>query len=79
MLSSLGGIINGGQANSLRQKLEQTLAHVADGQAGPAANVLRAFTNQINAYVHSGRLTFGQGLALISAAQNIITDLLAGP
>ena len=31
----LGGTINGGQANSLRQKLERALAHVADGQTGP--------------------------------------------
>lgn len=74
----LDGALNGGQANSLHQKLEQALAHVADAQTGPAINVLEAFVNQLNAYVRSRRLTAAEGESLISAVQNIIAELEGG-
>jgi hypothetical protein len=74
----LGGTINGGEANSLLQKLEQALAHVTDGQVGPAVNVLEAFLNQLNAYIRSRRMTVAEGDALTSATQNIIADLEEG-
>ncbi len=74
----LDGIINGGQANSLNQKLEQALAHVSAGQTGPAINVLEAFVNQVNAYIRSRRLTPAEGAALIAAAQSVIAELESG-
>jgi hypothetical protein len=73
----IGETIDSGQANSLRQKLQQALARVANAQNKPAANVLMAFAHQIQAYVRSGRLANEEGEVLLSAAADVIAELAA--
>ena len=45
----MGHITNKGVANSLRAKLDAAQAAVDRGQPGVAINLLRAFTNEVNA------------------------------
>ena len=66
------GVLNGGNANALRSKLENLLAKIDKGQIGAAVNGLGAFINQVEALVAAGTLTEEQGAALIAAAEDAI-------
>ena len=44
---------------------------------GPAANILHAFINQVEAYVHTGVLDPAQGRDLIGAAESVMAQLTA--
>jgi len=52
-----GGIPGHGEATALTGKLEAAQYQLDKGNAQPAANVLGAFINQIEALVNSGRLS----------------------
>jgi YVTN family beta-propeller protein len=69
-----GGILSGGQANSLGSKLENILDKLEKGQTQPAINQLNAFINQVLALV-DGVLTPEEGQDLVDAAQSVIDQL----
>jgi len=69
------GVLNIGNANALRSKLENVIAKIDKGQIGAAVNQLEAFINQVEALVKGGTLTDEQGAALIAAAEDAITAL----
>jgi ribosomal protein S20 len=69
------GVINGGQANSLRAKLEAAQQSVEKGNTTAAANQLNAFINQVEAFVAAGILTAEEGDALIATAKTILESL----
>jgi hypothetical protein len=69
------GVLNKGNANALRSKLENVLAKIDKGQIGAAINGLEAFINEVEALVAAGTLTEAQGAALIAAAEDAITAL----
>jgi uncharacterized delta-60 repeat protein len=73
-LASLG-VLNHGQANALMAKLRAAAKSVDKGNNHAAANQLRAFINQVNALVKTGRLTAAQGDPLIAGANGVISTL----
>jgi pullulanase-type alpha-1,6-glucosidase len=68
-------VVNGGEANSLRTKLRTGQRSAANGRTGPAMNQLNAFSNEVRAYVASGRLTQEEGDALIAIALDVLESL----
>ncbi len=66
------GVLNGGQGNALKAKLNTALQKLQQGQSGPAANQVQAFINQVQAFVSAGILTAEQGQALIADAQGVL-------
>ena len=60
---------------SLYAKLNAALAKVAMNDVEGAIDSLSSFINQVKSFVKTGKLTQGQGEALIDAAQAIITAL----
>ena len=69
--------INGGLTNSLTKKLDAAIDRV-DSQPRAAAGMLGAFINQVTALAGKRALSFPDSLALIAAAQNARSVLLAG-
>ena len=69
------GVINGGQANSLRAKLEAAQKSAANGRVGPAVNQINAFINEVDALMAAGLLSPEEGERLISLAEEIIQSL----
>jgi len=63
-------ILNGGQANSLVQKVNNILAKIASGRDNAALNQLSAFISQVNDLVGEGVLTPEEGQGLIDTASN---------
>jgi pullulanase/glycogen debranching enzyme len=70
-----GGTLNGGNGNALTAKLRNAQKKIEQGKPGPAANMLGAFVNQVEAFVNAGKLTSEQGAALIAAAEEVIAQL----
>ncbi|HYD53035.1 MAG TPA: hypothetical protein VEA99_10420 [Gemmatimonadaceae bacterium] len=58
------GTLSADQAMGLRDKLEAALASIAAEKTTPALNQLKAFTNQVTAFVNAGAFTPEQGAAL---------------
>jgi probable HAF family extracellular repeat protein len=75
-VASLGaaGKLNKGQMNALQAKLDAA-GRQLDGAKKTAANVLRAFTNQVQAFVSASILSSSNGQMLIDAAQALINQL----
>ena len=75
-VASLGaaGKLNRGQMNALQAKLDAA-GRQLDGAKKTAANVLRAFTNQVQAFVRASILSSSDGQTLIDAAQALINQL----
>jgi hypothetical protein len=69
------GILSAGNGNSLRSKLDAASSQLALGNGPTAANQLRAFSNEVNALVNSGRLGSAQGNGLTSLASRLIISV----
>jgi probable HAF family extracellular repeat protein len=69
-----GGIIKG-QANALISKLKAAARLFEDGNIRPAGNLLKAFINQVEAMMKSGRMSEVDGQELITAATSIKKNL----
>ena len=69
------GVINGGQANSLRAKLKAAQKSAANGRVGPTVNQINAFINEVDALMAAGLLSPEEGERLISLAEEIIQSL----
>lgn len=63
--------LNEGEGQALTSKLDTALKKLDEGNSKAACNVLKAFTNQINAMIKSGRLSEKEGQALIEDANSI--------
>jgi len=66
------GVISTGNGNSLNAKLDAASQQLALGNGTTAANQVRAFSNEINALVKSGRLGSAQAKGLEALATRII-------
>ena len=69
------GILNAGNANSLKSKLNNALDKISQGKINAAINILNAFKNQINALVNSNKLTPAQGEALVERTDALIEQI----
>ena len=67
--------INHGQTNAILSKLDKAVDKFASGNTNAAIGALKAFINQINAYINSGSISPENAKILIDAAQNIINNL----
>src|SRR3989304_3743961 len=66
------GKFNEGQATSLIQKLDAATKKIESLQSSAADKILRAFINQVDAFVKSGQLTYDDGQILIEDIQIIL-------
>ncbi len=69
------GVINGGEANALRTKLDAAQKSAASGRVEPAVNQINAFIHQVNALTAAGLLSPEDGERLISIAEEIVQSL----
>jgi len=70
------GVLNSGQANSLRVKLAAAEASVAKGNDNAAINQLNAFINHVWSLVAEGVLTQEEGELLVGLAEDLIEDIM---
>jgi pullulanase-type alpha-1,6-glucosidase len=68
-------VLNRGQANALRAKLEAAQRSVGRGRQGAAGNQLMAFINEVGALVEAGILSTEEADVLRDAAETIIAQL----
>ena len=68
----LDGKFSEGQATSLVEKLEAAAKKIESLQSSAADKILRAFINQVDAFVKSGQLTYDEGQMLIDDIQIIL-------
>ena len=73
------GTLDDGEARALTSKLEAAQHQLDKGNAKPAANILGAFINQVEAMVSSGRLTAEEAKPLIDSANAAIELIEAEP
>jgi len=73
----LQGTLDAAQANALTTKLEAVRESLDRDDAQAAINHLRAFINQVNAYIDARILSPAQGQTLIDRA-NVLITLLGG-
>jgi len=66
------GKFSEGQATSLMQKLDAAAKKIESLQSSAADKILRAFINQVDAFVKSGQLTYDDGQILIEDIQIIL-------
>jgi pullulanase len=66
------GVLNGGQANSLRAKLRAAQKSATKGKFKTAANQINAFINEVQAMMAAGVLSQEEGELLISIAETIL-------
>ena len=74
------GQINNGQFNALTQKLAAALDEIESGTKNSnntAVNKIRAFQNQVNAFVNSGTITSDEGDLLNGLADALAASLFA--
>jgi hypothetical protein len=64
-----------GNNKSLHSKLDAAMASLSAGNTNAAANQLRAFINEVEAMMRSGRLSATSGQALIAEANAILAQL----
>ena len=69
------GVISSGNGNALTSKLSSAIQSLNQGNTTSGVNKLGSFINQVNAMIHSGKLTSAEGQALIDAAQAIINSV----
>ena len=74
-VSQLESVLDNVEVNSLTQTLANASRQASAGNTNAAVNMLRAFIQQVEALVASGRLAPEDGSLLISAAQQAITSL----
>lgn len=73
------GVLTGGQANSLSVKLAHAIDQLNAARPGTACNQLKAFVNEVNAYVSAGILTPAQASALLGGPLGINAIMAAIP
>ncbi len=74
------GVLNKGQANSLIVKLQHAIDSLNTKPDQPTAcNQLHSFVNEVNAYVHSGKLTPAQADQLLGGPLGILAIMAAIP
>ena len=69
------GVLNGGQANSLKAKLSAARKSAGNGRSTPAVNQINAFINEVHALMSGGVLSSEEGTVLISIAEDILQSL----
>ena len=69
------GQLKGGEANSLTAKLRAALQQLERGNTTAAGGQVRAFINQVQALVRSGRLSSAQGQHLIDGANSVLAQI----
>jgi DNA/RNA endonuclease G (NUC1) len=69
------GKLSGGNANSLRAKLDGVTSQIEKGNYTPARNKLGAFINEVDAMERSGRLTAADAAMLRDLANRVIASL----
>lgn len=67
--------INSAQTKTLFSKLNIAIKYITSDKINLAINNLNAFTNMINAYINSGKISPEDGQQLISDVNNIINSL----
>jgi hypothetical protein len=67
-----GGEIGTGDGKSLTTQLSQAAQRFSNGNTEAGVNVMNAFKNKVRALVNSGRLSAGNGQALVGAADEVI-------
>jgi hypothetical protein len=65
-------VLNEGQANALKSKIENAIAKAANGQYNAAINQMQAFITQLNDMVANGTLTAEQAAPFLDQAQWLI-------
>ena len=68
------GVLNPGQANSLLVKIRAAKRQVERANERTARNILRAFVNQVHAFVHAEIVSRTEGTGLIAAASGALDD-----
>ncbi len=71
------GMLNGGNANSLKRKLMAAARSLEAGRMRAAANQIRAFMLEVEALMRSGRLSPEQGQWLLEGANVLLATLTA--
>ena len=66
------GILEGGNSNALLVKLDGAYKKLEDRKPKTAANKIRAFTNQVEAFVRTGKLSAEQAELLLVGAYGIV-------
>lgn len=74
LLAAPTGSLNHGEVNSLEAKLDAAAKQVGKSN-GSAANILAAFTNELDALVQSGRLSSATGTQIEAYANRVIASL----
>lgn len=67
--------LNKGQSNALTVKLNQVAKQVERGNTNAALGALGAFTNQVQAMAHSGKLSADEAAALTGTAEKVAFNL----
>jgi DNA/RNA endonuclease G (NUC1) len=67
--------LNGGNANSLKAKLDAAIRQLDNGNVTPAKNQLQALLNEITAMQQSGRLSAPDAAALRAAVLRVLATL----
>jgi hypothetical protein len=65
-------VLNEGQANALKAKIENAIAKAANGQYAAAINQLEAFISQLQTMVEGGTLTAEQAAPFLDQAESLI-------
>jgi alpha-tubulin suppressor-like RCC1 family protein len=68
------GSLNSGQANALRNKLDNAAQKIGEGNYCPAAAMLRAFREQVGDFLEDGVLTESEATPLLDASDRLIGD-----
>jgi hypothetical protein len=70
-----GGVLNGGQTNSLLAKLDQEARKLAEGQVRVAYNLIGAFIGEVEGLQSGGVLTPAQADSLLAPARRLRQSL----
>jgi hypothetical protein len=65
-------VLNEGQANALKAKIENAIAKAASGQYNAAINQMSAFITQLNDMIANGTLTAEQAAPFLEQAEFLI-------
>ena len=80
LIDDIAGLpgLNRGQKRALTAKLDNALRMLERGNERPAVRILRAFVNNVEALIRSGRLALEDGQPLIDEANAVIDQILTG-
>ncbi|MBE7561330.1 VCBS repeat-containing protein [bacterium] len=69
------GALNGGQANSFQQNIQNILNSLAKGKTAAARSQLLGFMDKIREFVESGKIPEAEGQALLDWASSLLATL----